>query len=361
MEEENIEFSVPKGIFYNPNMRFCRSISSLAVGAIGEPLEVVDAFCASGIRGIRYAKENPNVSKLSSLDIEKTAVKAAVKNAKSVKIKSTGIADNITTAAFETDADFLEIDPFGTPSPYLADAMRFFNSKKIAYLSATATDVAVLCGGKLAASLKNYQAKPLNCSFTHEIGLRILMRRVVDVAAEFNLGVEPLISFSDQHYLKTVMRMVRGAEPAFESQRKSGHLSFCKKCGWRISSKFPAVACVFCASDIDWAGPLWLGELHSLPFVKKMQELNGGREYEDKPKLSRFLSLMEGEVGMPPYYYNIHELCKLNRIQPVPKFEAVLKSLTGRGYKAGRTHFSPICMKTDAPMNDILEAMGWKS
>jgi tRNA (guanine26-N2/guanine27-N2)-dimethyltransferase len=360
LEEENIEFSVPKGIFYNPNMRFCRSISSLAVGAIGEPLEVVDAFCASGIRGIRYAKENPNVTKLSSIDIEKTAVKAAVKNAKSVKIKAKGIADNITMAAFDMDADFLEIDPFGTPSPYLADSMRFFNPKKIAYLSATATDVAVLCGGKVAATMKNYQAKPLNCSFTHEVGLRILMRRIVDVAAEFNLGIEPLISFSDQHYLKAIFRMIRGAEPAYESQKKSGHISFCKKCGWRDASKFPSSVCGFCSSEIEWAGPLWLGELHSLPFVMKMQDLNSERKYADKPKLSQFLSLMEGEVGMPPHYYNIHELCKLNKIQPVPKFEAALKALASRGFKAKRTHFSPICMKTDAPMQEVLEAMGWK-
>jgi tRNA (guanine26-N2/guanine27-N2)-dimethyltransferase len=371
LEEDGIKFTVPKGIFYNPNMRFCRSISSLAVGAIGEPIEVVDAFCASGIRGIRYAKENRNVKKLTFIDIEKTAMTAAKKNAKANKVKAKIGADarNISIAAFDNGADFLEIDPFGTPSPYLADAMRFFNSKKEAYLSVTATDVAVLCGGKIAASMKNYQAKPLNCSATHEIGLRIMIRRIVDVAAEFNMGAEPLISFSDQHYLKTIVRLRRSAELAFQSQRKAGHISFCKNCAWRTVSRFPVSSCGFCGIEtrnpepktpLDWAGPLWLGELHHRRFIIDIKFMNDQRSYADKAKLSQFLSLMEGEVGMPPLYYNLHELCSLHKIQPVPKFNDTIDSLAARGFIARRTHFSPICIKTDAQLPDLLEALGWK-
>ena len=58
IQEENTNFEVSKDVFYNPNMQFCRSFCSLAVGALEEKLNVLDAFCASGIRGIRYAKEN---------------------------------------------------------------------------------------------------------------------------------------------------------------------------------------------------------------------------------------------------------------------------------------------------------------
>jgi tRNA (guanine26-N2/guanine27-N2)-dimethyltransferase len=362
LEEEGIKFTVPKKIFYNPKMRFCRSISSLAVGAIPEQIEVVDGFCASGIRGIRYAKENPNVKKLTFIDIDKPAITAAKKNAKKNKLKAKIGADarNISLAAFDNTADFLEIDPFGTPSPYLADAMRFFNSKKIAYLSATATDVAVLCGGKLAASMKNYQAKPMNCSITHEVGLRILLRRIVDVAAEFNLGIEPIISFSDQHYLKTIVRLRRGAEGAFQSQSQAGFVSFCKNCAWRETSKFPIPVCGFCGNQTDYAGPLWLGELHNRASIEDMRHINDQRQYADRMKLSQFLSLMEGEIGLPAFYYNVHELCKLHKIQPVPKFHEFLERLTGKGFAAKRTHFSPICVKTDASLQDVLDALGGK-
>ncbi len=208
MEEEGIRFNVSKGVFYNPQMRLCRSMSSLAVGAIGEKMDVVDAFTASGIRGIRYAKENRNVWKLTLLDIEKAAIRDAKKNARSAKLnarKTTTAAGNISRLAFELDADFLEIDPFGTPSPYLVDAFRFFNTKKTAYLSVTATDVAVLCGGKTAPCMKNYHSKPMNNEFTHETGLRIMIKKIAETAAEFNMGIRPLVSFSDKHYLKSVL------------------------------------------------------------------------------------------------------------------------------------------------------------
>jgi tRNA (guanine26-N2/guanine27-N2)-dimethyltransferase len=361
MQEESVKFATSKDVFYNPNMRFCRSMSSLAVGAIAEKLEVVDAFCASGIRGIRYAKENKNVSKLTFIDIDKRAIALAKKNAKTSKLKAVAVPLNISKAAFEYDADFLEIDPFGTPSPYLNDAFRFFNTKKTAYLSVTATDVAVLCGGKTAPCMKNYHAKPLNNEFTHETGLRIMMMRIAEVAAEFNMGVEPLISFSDRHYLNSVLRVKRSADLAYESQKKAGYLYSCKKCGNRGQARFPPQRCADCGEENDYAGPLWLGELHDPSFIKEMIRLNEKRGYSDKADLGHSLGLMAGEVGMPPFYYNVHALCKIAKLASVPTIDKVIENLKAAGHRAARTHFSPICIKTDAPYGAIEAALRWKT
>lgn len=361
LQEENVSFSTSKDVFYNPNMRLCRSMSSLAVGAIGEKLDVVDAFTASGIRGIRYAKENRNVKKLTLLDIDKRAVALAKKNIKSAKLKpssSKTALGNISRLAFELDADFIELDPFGTPSPYLNDAFRYFNTKKVAYLSATATDVAVLCGGKTAPCQKNYHSKPLNNEFTHETGLRIMIKRIAEVAAEFNMGIRPLVSFSDKHYLKSVLEVRRSADLAFDSMNALGYVSFCPACGNRNHSRFPAPSCPRCGKGNDYAGQLWLGELHDAGFIRGMAGLNVEREYADKAEIGRMLGEMETEVGMPPYYYNIHALCKLGRMKSVPTTDHVLKALGSMGHKAYRTHFSPICIKTTAPYDDILRALG---
>ncbi|MFH0737307.1 MAG: tRNA (guanine(10)-N(2))-dimethyltransferase [Candidatus Micrarchaeota archaeon] len=360
MEEEKAKFQV-SGVFYNPEMRFCRSMSSLAVGAIGEKIEVVDAFCASGIRGIRYAKENRNVKKLTFIDIEKKAIALAKKNARANRMKSDGAALNISRAAFGYDADFLEIDPFGTPSPYLNDALRFFNPKKSGYLSVTATDVAVLCGAKVAPCMKNYHSKPLNNEFTHETGLRIMIKRIAEVAAEFNMGITPLVSFSDRHYLKSVLHLRRSADLAYDSLKKIGHVFFCKSCGNRDSAPFPPDMCSECGMENDYAGPLWLGELHDPDFIAKMAELNRARAYADRAELANSLSLMAGEAGMPPFYYNVHALCRIARSVSVPALDFVLGGLRAQGYIAVRTHFSPICIKTDAPYRAVKEAIGWRS
>lgn len=351
-QEEGIKLYTSKNVFYNPEMRFCRSMSSLAVGAIGTKLELIDAFCASGIRGIRYSKENPNVEELTFLDIEKGAISLAKRNVKANKVKADFLEGNISRLAFDANADFLEIDPFGTPSPYLLDAFRFFNPKKTAYLSATATDVAVLCGGKTAACLKNYHSKPMNNEFTHETGLRILIKRIAEVAAEFNMGIRPLVSFSDRHYLKTVIEVRRSADKAFESMKSLGHVFHCPACGFRGHGKFPQ-PCP-CGRDTDYAGPLWLGELHEKGFIAEMARLNRERSYSDKAEISDMLGLMGQEVGMPPYYYNIHELCKIRRLGDIPKRDAVIASLKGSGFRAAGTHFSPISIKTDAPIGKIM-------
>jgi tRNA (guanine26-N2/guanine27-N2)-dimethyltransferase len=337
-------------------MRLCRSISSLAVGAIGEKIEVVDAFSASGIRGIRYARENRNVKKLTSIDVFPPAVSAAKKNIRANRVKGEAVKGNVSRLAFEYDADFLEIDPFGTPAPYLVDAFRFFNTKKEAYLSVTATDVAVLCGGKIAPCMKNYHSKPLNNEFTHETGLRILIKKIAETAAEFNMGISPLVSFSDQHYLKAVVRVKRGADGAYGSLRQLGHISHCKGCGFRGASEFPQ-PCQNCGAATDFAGQLWLGELHNAAFIRRMAALNAERAYADSDKISAMLSLMGGEVGMPPYFYNVHALCKLQQLDSVPKMDAVIARLVQRGFSARKTHFSPVAIKTNAPHGEVLEAV----
>lgn len=367
-------------------MRFCRSMSSLAVGSIEERIEVVDAFCASGIRGIRYARENRNVKKLTSLDIEKKAIALAKKNAKANKLgksKYSAVCANISRAAFDHDADFLEIDPFGTPSPYLVDALRFFNTKKKAYLSVTATDVAVLCGGKVAPCMKNYHSRPLNNEFTHETGLRIMLKKIAETAAEFNLGTTPLVSFSDRHYLKAVVLVQRSADLAYGSMKKLGYVSYCKRCGWRAAGRFPQDCPEHGKEqgtgdrrpetgdrkpetgdrmpETDYAGPLWLGELHDKPFLERMKALNGERDYSDREEIAKALAAMEGEIGMPPYYYNLHELCRLYRTGGVPTMDSVIKQLRSGGYAVARPHFSPISIKTDAPIERIAEALRWKS
>ncbi len=357
MEEEGISFNAPEGVFYNPRMRFCRSFASLAVGALPEKeLVACDAFCASGIRGIRYAKENKNISRTIFVDIGKREFLAAKANAKKAKIKYEALHGNVSRLVFDICADFLEIDPFGSPAPYLYDSFRAFNPLKRAYLSVTATDVAVLCGGKTKACLKNYHSVPLNNEFTHETGMRIMIKKIAETAAEFNMGIEPLVSLSKEHYLKTIVKVTRGADLAHESLMKLGYINFCPACGWRGSSQFPEKRCPSCAPKslaLRFAGPLWLGELHEKKTLSRMGVLNRKRGYSDRDELEKTISRMIGEVGMPPFYYDVHQMCRLLGRGSVPKMDAVLEGLHKKGNRAVRTHFSETAIKTDAALKAV--------
>ena len=136
MKEQNIEFAIAKNVFYNPEMQFCRSFCSLAVGAIEAKIKVLDAFSATGIRGIRYAKENKNVKEIDFLEANDDAIPTLKKNLKKNKIKGkpikqlyerhfvNGFLDyldppkkvgSIYPKPKDFGYDFVEIDPFGTP------------------------------------------------------------------------------------------------------------------------------------------------------------------------------------------------------------------------------------------------------
>lgn len=66
------------------------------------------------------------------------------------------------------------------------------------------------------------------------------------------------------------------------------------------------------------------------------------------------LSCLE-EIDVP-FYYDHHKICRRLRITPV-KIETVISDLIEQGYKASRTHFSGIGIKTDAPLNDLADLL----
>ena len=150
----------------------------------------------------------------------------------------------------------------------------------------------------------------------------------------------------------------RSADRAFESMKSLGHVYHCPACGFRGHGKFPE-PCP-CGRRTDYAGPLWLGELHEPDFLAKMAGFNGKRDYSDRAEISAMLELMGQEVGMPPYYFNIHELCKIGGRGDIPKKDLVISSLGESGFRASGTHFSPISIKTDAPIDRIKEVLGWR-
>lgn len=354
MKEESITFDSKK-TFYNPEMRFCRSFFSLAIGALEKKLKLLDAFCASGVRGIRYVKENKNVKEITFLDVSKNAIIRTKKNMRLNKLKKTKTAceriENFCKVFH--NFDLVEIDPFGTPVPYLNDAIRAQTNMKEWHLSVTATDVAVLCGPQANACLKNYHAKSLNNEFTHEVGTRILIKRVVETAAEYNFGVVPLISLSDRHYIKLLLKMVKSADSAEESVKQFGYVSYCNSCGWRSYGKRMKNKCENCKGETDYGGQLWLGELHDKKLLQTMLVLNRKRNYADVKEIDKKLQLLIREFGMQPFYYDLHVFCKHLKIKSIPKLTLLIDKLNKMKLKTVRTHFNELGIKTAASLKEL--------
>ena len=50
---------------------------------------------------------------------------------------------------------------------------------------------------------------------------------------------------------------------------------------------------------------------------------------------------------MPIAYFNIHKICKDLKVSSIPKIEALLELIRDLGYKASRTHFDFLSIKTN--------------
>lgn len=357
-EEDGISIAAPEGVFYNAEMELCRGICSLAVGALGIKLSVLDAMCASGIRGLRYKKENRNVSSLTLADLSRKAVACAKRNARMNRVKCRCVNADANLFMHKNEFDLVELDPFGSPAPFLHDAMHCFRAKKKGFLSATATDMAVLCGAHHAACLKNYGAAPLDNEFCHENAVRILAGKVVLTAAPFNFSATPVFSLSHRHYVKVIFALEEGADAAVAAVKNTGFVSYCEKCCYRESARLPRKQeCPSCGTRMVHAGPVYLGNLWSGKLLGKMLKLNAARKYAKRKEIEKMLSTMRQESEIASYgYYDLHVLAKRMKKQ-ISGIDDAIAGLRKAGFAAARTHFCPTAVRTDAPHEKVLEVL----
>lgn len=384
--EEGSKLIVPSGseddpfhklAFYNPKMSFNRSVSSLALAALHETdskfnkIVLLDGLCATGARGIRYALENSFVKKVFFVDANEHSLELLEKN-----LALNGLANKSVWVHSELNEflensgeqfDFVEIDPFGTPAPFLEKAVEkiCFGGKAdegrgYGVLSVTATDLAALCGKEEKVCVKNYGSKPLKCSFSHEIALRILVKKVVEAAEKLGRLAEPLFCFYHGHSVKTICRISELKEKKLVSEKNVGFVCFCRNCLSRTWGKTKVEKCLSCGEKIDWAGPLWLGEASDKNLVEKMLELLKKRNYSEKKKIEKMLLSLKQEIGLPPFFYDLHEIAeKLSTF--APKTSEVIEKLKKAGFSASLTHCLPMGIRTDAPVKSVKEAFATKN
>jgi tRNA (guanine26-N2/guanine27-N2)-dimethyltransferase len=135
-------------VFYNPVMELNRDVSVLAFQAyqrlVDREISICDPLTGSGIRGVRFAAEIHGVSKVVVSDINERSFKLAQHN-----VRLNGLEDLVTVEHKDANCllschgaphrrfDIVDVDPFGSPVPYLDSAVRALRNKGL--LAATAT------------------------------------------------------------------------------------------------------------------------------------------------------------------------------------------------------------------------------
>ena len=363
-------------VFYNRRMEINRDISILAIVAYSkminqESLVVVDSMAASGIGSIRLLKNTNKVEKIFLNDINPVAVELIKKNIELNEIESKQVevlsidANLLFSQISQCSAlpDVISIDPFGTPNLYVDSAFKAIKKDK-GLLCITATDTAVLFGVKPKACIRKYMAKPLHTDYCKETGARILLSFISRIANINNLGIIPLLTFYSNHFIRIFAICFKGKSKILNSLPKSyGYIVHCKSCGNRSSIiedllNFPR-KCSACSSEnhLSYSGPLWIGELHQKFYLEELGLLNEKFNFKNKNRIRKILRFAFDEINMPSSYYNIHKISQQLKLSSIPKLEHIIKTIKEKGYKASRTHFDFISIKTDMNIEELKKTL----
>lgn len=353
LKEGSIKFFAEKSskplkssAFYNPKMTMNRDLS-VAVSRVffkNRKAKVCEPLAASGVRGLRYAKELENTEVLMS-DIKQSAFETMKKNVslnKCINVKI--LREDANKVLSEGRFDFVDIDPFGTPAPFLTNAIGALKNNSL--LGITATDMPALCGIEKEIAKRNYNAVSSRTEYCHETGTRIIIGACAKIAEKHKKVVEPLLVLSAEHYLRIFLKITRSLD-SHKQQANIGYILHCFNCGFRKASKKIEKNCTACGAQLEVAGPLWIRKILKKEFCESVKEKVLNSEFETKPRLLKILQTICEEADMPATYYNVHELF---RGRECLKIEELIKKLRSKGYKATRTHFLHTGIRTNAPM-----------
>lgn len=339
---EKISREMP--VFYNPDMKLNRDISTALIKSTGKnKLIIADILAGSGIRSARFFKELPRktIKELHTNDASKNAFKLIKKNFSLNKIKSKKIfITNREANKILLDigkADYIDIDPFGSPNSFLDSAIKKISNGGI--LAVTATDTSALSGTHPEACRRKYWAEPLKNELMHEIGIRILIRKIQLTASQYDKALIPLLSYSALHYMRIFLKCEKSKQKTNEIIKQHKFLLYCEKCSSRKTSEFNKELC--CREKMAFTGPLWTGQLWDKKITQKINLQN------------KIMNIIEKESKIDTVgFYDTHKLCSLMKIIP-PKKEDIIKEIKKRKYSVAETHFTPTGLRSNISLNEL--------
>ncbi|MBQ03465.1 tRNA (guanine(10)-N(2))-dimethyltransferase [Candidatus Bathyarchaeota archaeon] len=352
-------------VFYNPIMNMNRDSAILALGALqrrlSRPLTICEPMCGTGIRGIRMALEVPKVREIVLGDMSPHAVRLTEKN-----IGLNGMSERVRVRRMEANLllslharplarfDYTDIDPFGTPAPFIDTVARA--TKRDGMVALTATDMAPLCGVNVRACIRKYGSTSLRTGYSHESALRILIGSFIRGAAIHEVASKPVFSFFADHYIRLYMLLDRGKMRVDKSLREIGYLLNCSACKSIRSEKSGLDdrmrICEVCGSEMKAAGPLWLGNLADDDFCLDMIECSKDSFIGSNRRLINIIRKVRGEIDMPPGFFVLDELSS-NLGVASRRLNPVIDGLRNAGFKAAVSHANNRGLKTDASVEAV--------
>ncbi|XP_053464221.1 TRMT1-like protein [Nycticebus coucang] len=345
-------YSVPQKTdsYFNPKMKLNRQLIFCTLAALAEerkPLECLDAFGATGIMGLQWAKHLGNAVKVTINDLNENSVTLIQENCHLNKLKVVMDSSkekeknddilkeeeenlgNVKVTKMDANVlmhlrsfDFIHLDPFGTSVNYLDSAFR--NIRNLGIVSVTSTDISSLYAKAQHVARRHYGCNIVRTEYYKELAARIVVAAVARAAARCNKGIEVLFAVALEHFVLVVVRVLRGPTSADETAKKIQYLIHCQWCEERIFQKdgnmveenpYRQLPCN-CHGSMPGKtaielGPLWSSSLFNTGFLKRMlfESLHHG--LDDIQTLIKTL-IFESECT-PQSQFSVHAPSNLNK------------------------------------------------
>jgi tRNA (guanine26-N2/guanine27-N2)-dimethyltransferase len=353
---EQPEDGAGEQVFYNPVQELNRDLTVATLRAYREREPragtYLDATAASGIRGVRAAADGWEVT---CCDVDPDAVALAARNLARNGLDGETLARDANAVMHERAFDVVDLDPFGTPVPFVDAACRGTRD----LLCVTATDLAPLCGAHFDSGVRTYGVVPRNTEYHGEMGVRVLLSALVRTAARYDIAATPLLTHATDHYVRTYLAFDRGATVANTAIDRLGYVHHCQHCLWRTTTTGlvadPPAACHNCGHGIQTAGPVWLGTTCDDRFLDAVGD-GVSAELGTGERITELLATLRAELTTPTHY-DQHRLCKRWGRSAAAMAE-FLRALRDAGHDASRTHYGGTTFKTTASVTEIRDATG---
>ncbi|MBT9313161.1 class I SAM-dependent methyltransferase [Leptothoe kymatousa] len=352
IQEGKAQFAIAQA-FYRPASKIGRDLAILAAAIYRQTngqLRIIDAMTGCGVRALRYHLEsgadwvwanegNPDLRPL----VQQNLAQAMAPN--TYRISHQEANQLFFSCAQHKDYyDLIDIDSFGSPTPFITTALWAIKLGGLLYL--TSTDGRTTSGHAPEKSVQIYGACARSHPAVHEQGLRLLIGSAAQQAAARGFAIEPVFSIFNGYIHRAMVRVVK--QPW--QNENYGFLAYCYGCGqfrtanWR---QLGQLSCAACGSAPVVSGPMWLGPLHAAHYITQMADL--AHQWQWPKPIQTLLQTLLDEAPMPPYYYPLPELGRRGHMD-IPPRDRLIEALRHSGHRTTRTHLDAQAVKTEASL-----------